>query len=179
MLGLYNKSGKILFLGLDNAGKTTLLHMLKSEKLAQHNPTQHPNSEDLTMGNLSFKAVDLGGHELARKLWRDYFCDVSAIVFLVDVADAKRFQESRKELTSLLADEQLQSIPFLILGNKIDKSGAVSEDELKGYLGLHGLTTGKDERKADGSFRPLEVFMCSIMNNQGYGQGFRWLANYF
>jgi GTP-binding protein SAR1 len=179
-LGLYNKSGKILFLGLDNAGKTTLLHMLKSEKIGTHQPTQHPNTEELTMGNISFKAIDLGGHELARRLWKDYFTnDVSAVVFLVDTADGSRFNEARRELTALLAEEDLQKTPFLILGNKIDKRGAVSEQELKHYLGLEGLTTGKENLKNNGQVRPLEVFMCSIVNGSGYGPGFRWLSEQF
>lgn len=180
MLGLYNKSGKILFLGLDNAGKTTLLHMLKSEKIGIHQPTQHPNTEELTMGNISFKAIDLGGHELARRLWRDYFTsDVSAVVFLVDAADRQRFSEANRELHALLAEEELQKIPFLVLGNKIDKAAAVSEQELKHYLGLEGLTTGKQNLKNTGEIRPLEVFMCSIANGTGYGDGFRWLSEQF
>ena len=179
-LGLYHKEANIIFLGLDNAGKTTLLHMLKDDKYSQVTPTQHPHSEEMILGKIKFQTFDLGGHEIARRLWQDYYSLASAVVFLVDSSALDRFLDTKMELDTLLDTPELANVPFAILGNKIDKKGAVSEEELREALGhpMH-MTFGKDKkRKRAVGERPVEVFMCSVAKRMGYMEAFQWLSKF-
>ena len=179
-LGLAQKKGKILFLGLDNAGKTTLLHVLKDNRIAAHQPTNHPHSEDLIIDSITFKTFDLGGHEAARLLWKDYFSTIDGIIYLVDSSDRTRFDESSIELQKLLETPELQNVPVVVLGNKIDIGNAASEEELRNafklpsHLTYQGPAGNRDNRGG----RPIQVFMCSVLNRMGYREAFQWLAKF-
>jgi GTP-binding protein SAR1 len=178
-LGFSNKTGKILFLGLDNAGKTTLLGKLATDQIHTHRPTFNPNVEELQLGGIKLKTIDMGGHVEARRLWKDYFTKVDGVVFIVDAAHEERLEEAKKELDMLLQTEELARTPFVILGNKIDLPQTIPEEALKARLGLTGLTTGKQTKPTGESrVRPLEVFMCSVVKKVGYGDAFRWLSQY-
>jgi GTP-binding protein SAR1 len=62
---------------------------------------------------------------------------------------------------------------------RVTFSGACSEEELRQVLGLYGQTTGKGKvPRSDLHGRPLELFMCSVLKRQGYGEGLRWIGQY-
>ena len=104
---------------------------------------------------------------MVRKLWTDFCMKVDGIVFFVDAADRDRLPTACQELWSLLRLPHLREVPFLILGNKIDKKEAVSESELREVLGLpFHQTYGKQGKNPYA--RPIEVFMCSINRKIGY-----------
>lgn len=163
----FNKPTKLIFLGLDNAGKSTLLHRLFNDTLGILPPTTHPTSHELRIGNVHCTAFDLGGHRPARPFWWECFPKVDGIVFIIDATDPGRFAEARAELNEILSMEQLLIVPILILGNKIDQPGAVSKDELRYDFGIQRFT-----------YRPIELFMCSIAMRQGYAEGLQWLTRY-
>ncbi|KAK3555884.1 hypothetical protein QTP86_029806 [Hemibagrus guttatus] len=115
----------------------------------------------------------------ARRVWKNYLPAINGIVFLVDCVDHLRLPESKTELDALLTDETIGNVPVLILGNKIDKPEAISEERLREMFGLYGQTTGKGNIPLkELNTRPLEVFMCSVLKREGYGEGFRWLSQY-
>mmetsp|Transcript_59629 Transcript_59629/g.171005 ORF Transcript_59629/g.171005 Transcript_59629/m.171005 type:complete len:197 (-) Transcript_59629:293-883(-) len=179
-LGLFPRNAKICFLGLDNAGKTTLLLMLKENRVSSSScTTLYPQTEELMIQNIRFRAFDLGGHQTARRIWKDYYSAVDGIVFVVDAADRTRFEEVREALHMLLDDPCIQDIPVAVVGNKIDIPVAASEDELRSAIALpRHRTCGKDVSAVQKGCRPVEVFMCSVIKRMGYAEAFQWLSKF-
>jgi len=172
----YTQKARIVFVGLDFAGKTTLLHLLRDGRLHEHPPTFHPTSEELSLNHIRLTAHDVGGHESARQIWKNYTITADGIVFLVDASARHRFTEAKKELDGLLTIPDLKNVPFVILGTKIDLPSA-NEEELRYALGLDFLTTGKN-KDCPTDIRPIELFMCSMHHKVGYYEAFTWLAYY-
>ncbi|KAM6225051.1 small COPII coat GTPase SAR1A-like [Rhynchocyon petersi] len=114
-LGLYKKSGKCVLLGLDNAGESTVLHMLRDDRLRQHVPTLHAASEELTMAGMTFTTFDLGGHEQAHQVWKNYLPSINGIVLLVDYADHAHLMESNTAGQGNVSLKELNASPMEVL----------------------------------------------------------------
>ena len=160
-----SKNLKILILGLDNAGKTTLLKLLQHNRISMNAPTITPNLGTVEIFGSTIQAFDMGGHEAARSLWNDYMIGVDGIIFIIDVADRERIMEAKIELDKLLQDEALNDTPFLILGNKIDVPNALHEMDFKASLCMHLMR------------ETHHIQMCSIVNKINHLEGIKWLIN--
>merc|ERR1719253_1330718 len=158
---------RILILGLDNAGKTTILYHLKSpgEEPTSTIPTIGFNVETLQYKNIKFQVWDLGGQTSIRPYWRCYYPNTDAIVFVVDSADKERLSIARQELQAMLEEEELKEAILLVFANKQDQKGALNAKDLSEALAL------PEVRNRQWSIQET----CAVKGN-GLFQGFDWLV---
>jgi GTP-binding protein SAR1 len=198
-LGLYQKQGTILLLGLDNAGKTTFLHKLKSANCTTvFAPTEQPRVESFQYDGIKFAGWDLGGHEAVRYLWQDYVCEASAIMFLIDATDYARLQEAGLEIDALIhgdngleGDGVLDGIPLAIMLNKCDLETAMSNEVVADQICFEELQKSRSGRIKDqegyedlieqGQYNGrdlIRMYRMSVLRGEGYQDAFRWISTF-
>ena len=112
---LFTKQVKGLMLGLDSAGKTTILYSLKLNEIVNTIPTIGFNVEQVKYKNLDLTLWDIGGQEKIRKLWRHYYNNIDILIYVVDSNDMGRIDESREELHSLVNEDQLKDLKGVLI----------------------------------------------------------------
>lgn len=163
---LGSREMRILILGLDGAGKTTILYRLQVGEVVTTIPTIGFNVEQVTYKNLKFQVWDLGGQTSIRPYWRCYYSNTDAIIYVVDSADKDRIGVSKHELVSMLEEEELKKAVLVVLANKQDIVGALSVAEVHQALGLDALKN-----------RTFQIFKTSAVKGEGLEEAMEWLSN--
>ncbi|CAO1628416.1 unnamed protein product [Jaminaea pallidilutea] len=164
--GLFGKKEmRILMVGLDAAGKTTILYKLKLGEIVTTIPTIGFNVETVEYKNISFTVWDVGGQDKIRPLWRHYFQNTQGIIFVVDSNDRERVSEAREELQRMLNEDELRDALLLVFANKQDLPNAMNAAEITDKLGLHSL-------------RQRQWFIQATCATSGDGlyEGLEWLS---
>ncbi|KAI4291540.1 GTP-binding protein SAR1 [Pancytospora philotis] len=175
---LFKKPASVLFLGIDNAGKTTLVYKLKNNANNAFLPTRHSTKDIVEIGNLKALIFDIGGHRTARQAWKDYFHGVDGVVFIIDCSDTARFNEVAEAWASVRQMDR--EAPILVLVNKIDLLGvdatsARSHPQLQEMLGMAGIFPSSQGQC-------IELFYLSIVNENVFDKNsvlcsaFAWLS---
>ncbi|KAJ8025466.1 ADP-ribosylation factor-like protein 3 [Holothuria leucospilota] len=155
---------RVLLLGLDNAGKTTILKSLAGEEVSKVTPTQGFNIKSVKQEKWNLNVWDIGGQRNIRPYWRNYFENTDVLIYVIDSADRKRLDETGLELTELLEEEKLQGVPLLIFANKQDLLSAAPPGEIADSLGLNDIRT-----------RTWQIQACSAMSGEGLEHGMNWV----
>jgi len=134
-----SKEVRILMLGLDAAGKTTILYRLKLAEVINTVPTVGFNVEMVEYGNIKFNVFDVGGQDQIRKLWRHYFQGTDGLIYVVDSSDRDRINDAKEELDKMLQEQQLADAALLVLANKQDLPNAMTAAEIMEKLELQKL----------------------------------------
>ena len=129
--------------GLDAAGKTTILYKLKLGEVVTTIPTIGFNVEQVDYKNISFTVWDVGGQDKIRPLWRHYYQNTEGLIFVVDSNDKDRIDAAREELQKMLQEDELKDSVVLVFANKQDLPNALSAPQVTEALGLHNLRMRK------------------------------------
>lgn len=133
------KDYRILMLGLDNAGKTTILYRLKLNKTIAAIPTLGFNIESISVGdNIKLTVWDVGGHA-ARRMYRHYTVNSNGLIYVIDSTDTERFIEAKEALEGVLDHEDMRGVPVLVIANKQDMQDYVKARQIVKVLDLTSL----------------------------------------
>ncbi len=160
------KNCRLMMVGLDGAGKTTVLTQLKLGKVIHTVPTVGFNLEKVSYQGLEFNIWDIGGQEAIRPLWNHYAEDNDGVFFIIDAADQNRLLLAYEEIQKLFQIKCLQSVPFVIFLNKQDLPNPTRKEVVEEYL----------KTTFDGRMN-FQVFECVAIDplHLGLVQGLDWM----
>ena len=156
---------KIIILGIQNAGKTTILYQLSLGQLVKTTPTIGSNVEELTYNNVKFQAWDLGGQESTRSVWDVYYMNTDAVVYVIDSSDDEYLEESKSQFHKLIAHPTLKNATILIFANKQDLQGAKDMNKLIQEYEFFKIKE-----------HIWHIQACSALKGEGLVAGIKWLS---
>ena len=156
---------KIIILGMQNAGKTTILYRLSLGQLVKTTPTIGSNVEELTHNNVKFQAWDLGGQESTRSVWDVYYMSTDAVVYVIDSQDDENFEESKAQFHKVISHPNLKNTIILIFANKQDLPGAKDVNKL-----IEDYEFDKIKNHI------WKIQSCSALKGEGLISGIKWLS---
>jgi len=160
-----DKEHKVIIVGLDNAGKTTILYQFLMDEVVQTTPTIGSNVEEVRWKNIQFFMWDIGGQESLRKDWSTYYSTAEFLIYVIDSTDRERLHVSKSELYNMLSHEELRHASLLVFANKQDVKGSMTMSELSEQL---NLTSIRDQG--------WHLQACCALSGEGLYQGLEWLA---
>jgi len=168
LAGFGKEERRIVILGLDAAGKSTLLYKLKLGETLTTVPTIGFNCETVDYKNVSFTAWDVGGQDKIRRLWRHYLAGTDALLWVVDSADEDRMELAREELHKMLEMDELRDAKLLVYANKQDLPHAATTAAVADKMALHSLRTrdwfvqGATATRGDGLYEGLDWVVAAL-----------------
>ncbi|XP_077462374.1 ADP-ribosylation factor-like protein 11 isoform X2 [Stigmatopora argus] len=161
-----SKSPQVILMGLDSAGKTTLLSQLLTGKVVDTSPTIGFNVGTIDLDKRTSMTIwDVGGQKSMRPNWRFYLDDCKALVFVVDCSDPSRMPEAQRVLKKVLSEEKLRGIPLMVLANKVDLPGVLTVQEISNQLGMSHYPQLR-----------WQIQACSALKGTGLWQAFTSIA---
>lgn len=161
---------RILLLGMDNAGKTTILRVLANEsesEVLDTQPTMGFNVKSVNACGFKLNVWDIGGQKRLRPYWQNYYENVDVLIYVIDSADHDRFDETGHQLSELLDEPKLKGVPVLIFANKMDLQLSKHQDDISAGLLLHAI------RQRDWHIQP-----CCAIKNEGVQDGLDWMSKH-
>ncbi|KAM5274813.1 putative ADP-ribosylation factor-like protein 5C [Ctenodactylus gundi] len=157
---------KVIIVGLDNAGKTTILYQLLTKEAVHTCPTIGSNVEEIVLQKTRFLMWDIGGQEALRSTWNSYYSDAEFIILVIDSTDRDRLLVTREELYKMLAHEALQGAAVLIFANKQDVKDSMTTREISQFLALSAI---KDHA--------WHIQGCCALTGEGLPAGLQWMRS--
>jgi len=170
---LKDRQLRFLFLGLDAAGKSTIVSRLLSpmaspdqQSLKDISPTFGFKVTTIEFEKYKLNIWDVGGQKTLRAYWRNYFEQTDGVVWVVDSTDHERLHDCAVELHTFLQEERLMGASLLILANKRDLPNCISLDGIEKDLSLSSIQT-----------HPWKIFPCSAITGENVQEGLSWLVH--